>query len=300
VTSSAVADQDLGSPTYTNFLVLLTLVIDKSGVIVTSTPAEKGTEKKYEEAVTKASGSARDPARQSDHGNTRSSGARRPRPRPRLLAPASGWRRRSRVQAQKGQRPRFHVERLDGKTWKLSDQGQEGRCRLSTWCNICKEMPVLEKVYQEYKGGREFFGVALDENVAAIKKVVREKGVTYPILVDKDTKVATEIYQLSGPIPYKVVIDISGTIVYDHVGDYVDYPEIVDVFDQLLERSRRRSDRAAHRLAGSRLGLAALRSCRLRPAGYRATPVRRAAGVPPGALEAVEHDAARADAARCP
>jgi hypothetical protein len=60
--------------------------------------------------------------------------------------------------------------------------------------------------------------------------------VTYPILVDKDTRVATEIYQLSGPIPFKVVIDKSGTIVYDHVGDYVDYPpEIVDVFDQLLE-----------------------------------------------------------------
>jgi peroxiredoxin len=137
--------------------------------------------------------------------------------------------------------PDFTLQDIDGKTWKLSDFKGKKIVMIdfwATWCNICKrEMPILQKVYQEYQGKDvEFLGVALDENVAAIKKVAREKGVTYPILVDKDTKVATEIYQLSGPIPYKVVIDKSGTIVYDHVGDYVDYPpEIVDVFDQLLE-----------------------------------------------------------------
>jgi hypothetical protein len=38
-------------------------------------------------------------------------------------------------------------------------------------------MPILQKVYQEYKDkGVEFFGIALDENIAGIKKVVREKG----------------------------------------------------------------------------------------------------------------------------
>jgi len=137
--------------------------------------------------------------------------------------------------------PDFTLQDVDGKTWKLSDFKGKKIVMIdfwATWCNICKrEMPILQKVYQEYQGkGIEFLGVALDENVAAIKKVARDKGVTYPVLVDKDTKVATEIYQLSGPIPYKVVIDKSGTIVYDHVGDYVDYPpEIVDVFDQLLE-----------------------------------------------------------------
>lgn len=137
--------------------------------------------------------------------------------------------------------PDFTLQDLDGKTWKLSDLKGKKVVMIefwATWCNICKrEMPILQKVYQEYQSkGVEFFGVALDENVPGIKKVVKEKGVTYPVLVDKDTKVATEIYQLSGPIPYKVVIDLNGIIAYDHVGDYVDYPpEIVDVFDQLLE-----------------------------------------------------------------
>ena len=137
--------------------------------------------------------------------------------------------------------PDFTLQDLDGKTWKLSELKGKKVVMIdfwATWCNICKrEMPILQKVYQEYQEkGVEFFGIALDENETAIKKVVKDKGVTYPILVDKDTKVATEIYQLSGPIPYKVIVDLSGTIVYDHVGDYVDYPpEIVDVFDQLLE-----------------------------------------------------------------
>jgi thiol-disulfide isomerase/thioredoxin len=108
----------------------------------------------------------------------------------------------------------------------------------ATWCNICKrEMPILQKVYQEYQAkGVEFFGICLDENRKLIEKTVTEKGVTYPILIDADAKVATEIYQLSGPIPYKVVVDADGKVAYDHVGDYADYPpEIVDVFDQLLE-----------------------------------------------------------------
>jgi cytochrome c biogenesis protein CcmG/thiol:disulfide interchange protein DsbE len=155
-------------------------------------------------------------------------------------APASAFLEGSKLK--KGQpAPDFTLRDLDGKTWKLSDLKGKKIVMIdfwATWCNICKrEMPILEKVYQEYRGkGVEFFGVALDENIAAVKKVVKDKGVTYPVLVDTDTKVATDIYQLSGPIPYKVVIDLSGTIAYDHVGDYVDYPpEIVDVFDQLLE-----------------------------------------------------------------
>ena len=108
----------------------------------------------------------------------------------------------------------------------------------ATWCNICKrEMPVLESVYKEYQPqGVEFYGIALDENIKQIKKIIKDKGVTYPILLDAGAKVATEVYQLAGPIPLKVVIDCEGVIRYSHVGDYPDYPpEVVFVFDELLE-----------------------------------------------------------------
>ena len=139
--------------------------------------------------------------------------------------------------------PDFTLKDIDGKAWKLSDLKGKKIVMIdfwATWCNICKrEMPILQKVYLEYKDrGVEFFGIALDdiEKTKQIRKITLEKGVTYPVLIDQDQKVATETYQLSGPIPYKVIVDLDGTIAYDHVGDYVDYPpEIVDVFDQLLE-----------------------------------------------------------------
>lgn len=139
--------------------------------------------------------------------------------------------------------PDFTLKDLDGKAWKLSDLKGKKVVMIdfwASWCNICKrEMPVLERVYKEYKPkGVEFLGIALDdvEKTKQLRKILEEKGVTYPVLIDQDQKVATETYQLSGPIPYKVIVDLSGIIVYDHVGDYVDYPpEIVDVFDKLLE-----------------------------------------------------------------
>jgi peroxiredoxin len=107
----------------------------------------------------------------------------------------------------------------------------------ATWCGVCKrEMPVLEKVYKEYKGkGVEFLGVTLDENIVQITKIIESKGVTYPTLIDLGARVATEVYQLAGPIPLKVVIDKKGIVRYSHVGDYPEYPpEVTFVFDELL------------------------------------------------------------------
>lgn len=137
--------------------------------------------------------------------------------------------------------PEFTLKDLEGKDYTLSSYKGKKVVMIdfwATWCNICKrEMPVLQSVYKEYsEKGVEFLGIALDENIKQIKKVIAEKGVTYPILLDIGAKVATELYQLAGPIPLKVVIDCEGVIRYSHVGDYSDYPpEVVFVFDELLE-----------------------------------------------------------------
>jgi peroxiredoxin len=137
--------------------------------------------------------------------------------------------------------PDFTLADLEGKEVSLSSFKGKKVVMIdfwATWCNICKrEMPVLETVYKEYNPqGVEFLGIALDENIKLIKKIIGEKGVTYPILIDKGAKVATEVYRLAGPIPLKVVIDCEGIIRYTHVGDYPDYPpEVVFVFDELLE-----------------------------------------------------------------
>jgi peroxiredoxin len=83
----------------------------------------------------------------------------------------------------------------------------------ATWCDICvREMPNLVKLHLSI--------VLPSGNVSAIKKIIIEKKLTYPALLDADLAVATKLYGLAGPIPLKIVIDHKGVIRYSHVGDY--------------------------------------------------------------------------------
>ena len=93
----------------------------------------------------------------------------------------------------------------------------------ATWCDICKrEMPNLVKLTRDWKPrGFELLSIVLPSgNVDDIKKIITEKKLNYPALLDADLSVATKLYGLAGPIPLKVVIDQKGIIRYTHVGDY--------------------------------------------------------------------------------
>ena len=93
----------------------------------------------------------------------------------------------------------------------------------ATWCDICKrEMPNLVKLTRDWKPrGFELLSIVLPSgNVDDIKKIITEKKLNYPALLDADLSVATKLYGLAGPIPLKVVIDHKGIIRYTHVGDY--------------------------------------------------------------------------------
>jgi len=115
---------------------------------------------------------------------------------------------------------------MTGKTITLSEFAGKKVVMLefwATWCDICKrEMPNLVKLHTAWKPkGFELLSIVLPSgNVNAIKKIVTEKKLTYPALLDADLAVATKLYGLAGPIPLKVVIDHRGVIRYSHVGDY--------------------------------------------------------------------------------
>ena len=122
--------------------------------------------------------------------------------------------------------PDFTLKTLDGEDVTLSSYLGKKVVMLefwATWCNICKkEIPTLVKDYNKYKDkGFELLAIALETGDAAqVRKMAEEKGMTYPVLIDSDLKVATKIYGLAGPIPLKVIIGVDGIVKYAHVGDY--------------------------------------------------------------------------------
>jgi peroxiredoxin len=115
---------------------------------------------------------------------------------------------------------------MSGKTYTLSEFSGKKVVMLdfwATWCDICKrEMPNLVKLTNEWRPkGFELLSIVLPSgNIDDVKRVIREKKLNYPCLLDADLSVATKLYGLAGPIPLKVVIDYKGIIRYTHVGDY--------------------------------------------------------------------------------
>lgn len=115
---------------------------------------------------------------------------------------------------------------MTGKTVTLSEFAGKKVVMLefwATWCDICKrEMPNLVKLRHAWgPRGFELLSIVLPSgNIADVKKIITEKRLNYPALLDADLAVATKLYGLAGPIPLKVVIDHKGIIRYSHVGDY--------------------------------------------------------------------------------
>jgi thiol-disulfide isomerase/thioredoxin len=113
----------------------------------------------------------------------------------------------------------FKLNDLAGREVHL--QGLRGQVVLlnfwASWCGPCRmEMPVIEKLYQEFKGkGLRVFGIN-DEDIETIEEYLREYEYTFPTLVDQEQKIA-RLYRVRG-IPTMVVIDRNGTVSHYRVG----------------------------------------------------------------------------------
>jgi peroxiredoxin len=115
-------------------------------------------------------------------------------------------------------RKREHVEfalrDLSGKTWTFSEL--RGKVVLvnfwATWCPPCrKEMPDLETLYQRFESkGFVVLGIS-DEKAAKVEPFVRERKVSFPVLLDPERKV-NEMFIVEG-IPKSFVYDREGKLV---------------------------------------------------------------------------------------
>lgn len=97
----------------------------------------------------------------------------------------------------------------------------------ATWCKPCnRELDAIAEVYDEWREetGVKIFAVSIDQaqNIHKVKPLVDNHGWDYDVLLDSnsDMKRALGIQM----IPYVLVCDGQGTIVYKHNG-YADGDE---------------------------------------------------------------------------
>jgi len=114
----------------------------------------------------------------------------------------------------KRERADFSLKDLSGRTWTFS--GLRGKVVLvnfwATWCPPCrKEMPDLEALYEQFAGrGLVILGIS-DEDAAKVEPFIRERKVTFPVLLDPGRKV-NEAFVVEG-IPKSFVYDREGKLV---------------------------------------------------------------------------------------
>ena len=114
----------------------------------------------------------------------------------------------------KREHPEFTLEDLSGKTWTFS--ALRGKVVLvnfwATWCPPCrKEMPDLETLYQRFESkGFVVLGIS-DEKAAKVDPFIRERKVSFPVLLNPERKV-NETFVVQG-IPKSFVYDREGKLV---------------------------------------------------------------------------------------
>lgn len=119
--------------------------------------------------------------------------------------------------------PTATVQKLAGGTISTSEFSKTGKPTVvSFWSTTCvpciKELIAINKNYEQWKKetGVEVYAIATDDKrfENRIPTLVKKKGWAFPILKDTDKKLFN---QLKVPnVPYTVVLDKTGKIVYEH------------------------------------------------------------------------------------
>jgi len=116
--------------------------------------------------------------------------------------------------------PDFTLPARDGGNLSLS--GLKGQVVMinfwATWCGPCRqEMPLLQQIQARYEPlGFTLVGINVEPDSAAAQAWLTQVPVSFPILFDRQNKVA-ESFGVEG-MPSSVFIDRSGKVRYVHQG----------------------------------------------------------------------------------
>ena len=143
------------------------------------------------------------------------------------------------VGVMQAQLPAVTLKSIDGATVQSETLSNDGKPFIidffATWCKPCnRELSAIAEVYDEWQEetGVKIFAVSIDQaqNIHKVKPLVDNHGWEYDVLLDpnSDFKRALGIQM----IPYVLIVDGQGNIVYKHNG-YTDGAE-----EELIEKVR--------------------------------------------------------------
>lgn len=120
--------------------------------------------------------------------------------------------------------PDFELSTVDGRSERLSEHLGKEVVLLDFWATYCEPclagMPHLDALYREHREqGFVVLGISIDgpDSVNQVRSTVVKLGVTFPILLDQETRVAG-LYNPKVSAPYSVLIGRDGRILKKQEG----------------------------------------------------------------------------------
>ncbi|HKO52489.1 MAG TPA: TlpA disulfide reductase family protein [Polyangiaceae bacterium] len=120
--------------------------------------------------------------------------------------------------------PDFELSTVDGKSERLSEHLGKEVVLLDFWATFCEPclagMPHLDALYRKHHAqGFTILGISIDgpDSVAQVKTTVSKLGISFPILLDQETRVVA-LYNPKTSAPYSVLIGRDGRILKKQEG----------------------------------------------------------------------------------
>ena len=148
------------------------------------------------------------------------------------------------IQTALAQLPAITLKTMDGKSVNTAELSNDGKPFIidffATWCKPCnRELDAIAEVYEDWQAetGVKIIAVSIDQgqNINKVKPLVANHGWEYEILLDPngDFKRALGIQM----IPYVLIVDGTGKIVYRHSG-YTDgeEAELIDKIREIIKK----------------------------------------------------------------